>query len=116
MLYEPRRGRKLKPTGATMTEATTTTENTPTEATENGKPERDMTFRDNLEAAMTAKKIGVDKLSQATGINRRLISRYRSRGKNHSVPRDAFGDPSANAKKIAKALDVKVDSLFAARK
>lgn len=58
---------------------------------------------------MTAQRIGASRLAQATGIDVRMIRKYRA---GDSEPRDYFGYPTENGIKIADALDVDVDELL----
>jgi hypothetical protein len=70
---------------------------------------KDQSFAERLRAAMWDAGVGVGALSVKTGINSRLIAKYRA-GDNE--PRDYFGRPTHNAELIAKALDVSVEWLM----
>lgn len=63
-----------------------------------------------LSYEMRAQRISCLTLAQITGISERLIRKYKS---GRTVPRDYYGDPSQNAQKIAAALRVPVDQMFA---
>lgn len=65
-------------------------------------------FSARLSRLMFEGRMSVGRLAQETGISERLIRKYRG---GHSEPRDYFGDPTANALKIAEALSVPVEVL-----
>jgi hypothetical protein len=68
----------------------------------------DQSFAERLRAAMWDAGVGVGQLSVKTGINSRLIAKYR---KGANEPRDYFGRPTPNAVLLAEALGVAVDWL-----
>ena len=60
---------------------------------------------------MTEQQLGVGRLSLLAGIDQKSICRYR----NGTVePRTVYGQPSANAWKLARALRVPLDELLPA--
>jgi transcriptional regulator with XRE-family HTH domain len=58
---------------------------------------------------MLEQKIGVGRLAALTGITQRSLIRYRN---GSVVPRDAYGQPTANAWKLARALGVPLEELL----
>jgi len=74
-----------------------------------GQPLELLTFAERLDALMREQEIGLERLGRETGISPRLISKYR---KGRTVPRDAFGEPSRNALKLARALGVSLADLL----
>lgn len=66
-------------------------------------------FAERLRAAMWDAGVGVGALSVKTGINSRLIAKYRN-GENE--PRDYFGRPTRNAHTLAEALGVDTEWLM----
>jgi transcriptional regulator with XRE-family HTH domain len=69
-------------------------------------------FAGRLRSLMEAQRVSAEKLSRLSRVNVRMINRYRA-GKNE--PRDSWGDPTANALKLARALGVEVDELLPPR-
>ena len=58
---------------------------------------------------MTEQQIGVGRLALLSGIDHKSIARYR----NGTVePRSPYGQPSANAWKLARALRVPLEELL----
>lgn len=72
----------------------------------------DRPFAARLRDIMVASKISVAGLAESSGINARLIARYRA---GETEPRDAYGEPSINAHRLANALDVDVGALLPAK-
>jgi hypothetical protein len=58
---------------------------------------------------MLEQRIGREDLAARTGIASRLLGKYRA---GTVEPRDAFGDPSDNAHKLADVLGVQVNELL----
>jgi transcriptional regulator with XRE-family HTH domain len=72
----------------------------------------DGNFAERLAILMRDQQLGLLRLSRFTGIDQKSITRYR----NGTVePRDAFGQPTANAWKLARTLGVEVDELLPPR-
>jgi transcriptional regulator with XRE-family HTH domain len=58
---------------------------------------------------MYQQQLGIGRLAVLTGIDQKSIARYR----NGTVePRDAYGQPTANAWKLARALRVPLHELL----
>ena len=76
-----------------------------------GQAQGQVTFGETLKRIMHERRIGIDTLALETRISARLIGKYRS---GSTVPRDPFGDPTENARKLASALGVPVDELLPA--
>lgn len=66
-------------------------------------------FGARLRTLMFERRVGSGALARETGIDVRLIRKYRS-GMNRPV--DYFGDPTGNALKIARALGVSAGELI----
>ena len=65
------------------------------------------TFTENLKGIMAEKGVTNSKLAEMTGINLRIIYKYRTKTKTE------LSDPSAyNLKRLAKALGVSMDDLY----
>jgi hypothetical protein len=60
---------------------------------------------------MIEQRLGVARLAILSGIDQRSLIRYRN---GTVTPRDAFGHPTANAWKLARALDVPLEQLLPA--
>jgi hypothetical protein len=58
---------------------------------------------------MREQKLGVGRLAILSGIDQRSLVRYRS---GIVVPRDSYGQPTANAWKLARALGVPLEELL----
>jgi hypothetical protein len=58
---------------------------------------------------MLEQKLGVGRLAILSGIDQRSLMRYRS---GTVVPRDSYGQPTANAWKLARALGVSLEDLL----
>jgi len=71
------------------------------------------TFAERLNALLADQRIGSGRLAALSNIDVRLICKYRS---GRVVPRDAFGWPTTNAAKLARALGVAVEDLVPPRK
>lgn len=72
-------------------------------------PEIFSPFAQALAIEMREQRIGGEQLARKTGISVRLIRKYKS---GQTVPRDYYGEPSENARKIADALGVSLDVMF----
>jgi transcriptional regulator with XRE-family HTH domain len=68
----------------------------------------DGTFAGRLRNLMVDQAITIERLAMLSGISVRSITRYRA---GEVEPRDAFGRPSPNAWKLARALRIEVDEL-----
>jgi transcriptional regulator with XRE-family HTH domain len=66
-------------------------------------------FAARLRALQFEQRLSVEALSRQTGISVRLLAKYRA---GTTEPRDYYGDPSANAYKLADALEVAVEDLL----
>lgn len=66
-------------------------------------------FAGNLRREMWKQRVSIAQLSDRSGVSIRLISKYRA---GDSEPRDYYGTPTANALKIARALEVPVHHLL----
>lgn len=66
-------------------------------------------FADRLRALMLEQKLGVGRLAILSGIDQRSLVRYRN---GTVVPRDSYGQPTANAWKLARALGVPLEDLL----
>jgi transcriptional regulator with XRE-family HTH domain len=69
----------------------------------------DGNFASRLRTLQFDQRLSNEGLAQRTGISVRLIAKYRA---GTTEPRDYYGDPSANAYKLADALDVAVEELL----
>lgn len=67
------------------------------------------TFATRLRALMLEQRLGVGRLAILSGVDQRSIVRYRA---GTVVPRDAYGQPTANAWKLARALGVPLEELL----
>lgn len=71
-----------------------------------------LSFAERLKRLMREQRIGNEGMFVRTGISPRLVAKYRA---GTTEPRDAFGDPTANAHKLAAALGVEVSELLPPR-
>jgi hypothetical protein len=58
---------------------------------------------------MIEQQLGIARLAVLSGITERSIVRYRN---GTVVPRDPYGQPTPNARKLARALRVPLDELL----
>lgn len=72
----------------------------------------ELSFAERLKDLQQERRFTAEALAYRSGVSLRLIQKYRA---GVTEPRDSFGDPSANARKLAEALDVDVAWLLPPR-